>query len=248
MIKKSFERSNDLIIDLGMNNGDDTDYYLKKGYRVVAVEANPILCEQANKRFHNALKKEKLIILNVGIWTGYDRKTFFINLNNNHWSSLDKIWAERDNSSCMPIEIDTISINHLFDKFGIPLYLKIDIEGADGLVLSQLEKCNHLPFYLSLEDCRFGYEYMKSLVTLGYQTFQILDQSQVPKMQDNKIGHYFPLGSSGPFGEYLQSEWLDYQAMLEKYSQEVRDYQNNRLAPRTHWWDIHCRGALASDI
>ena len=29
----------DLIYDVGMNNGDDTAYYLHKGFRVVAVEA-----------------------------------------------------------------------------------------------------------------------------------------------------------------------------------------------------------------
>ncbi len=31
----------DLIFDVGMNNGDDTDFDLAKGFRVVAIEANP---------------------------------------------------------------------------------------------------------------------------------------------------------------------------------------------------------------
>lgn len=30
-----------LVIDVGMHNGDDTAYYLHRGYRVVAIEANP---------------------------------------------------------------------------------------------------------------------------------------------------------------------------------------------------------------
>ena len=42
-----------LILDLGMNNGDDTAYYLTRGFRVVALDANPALCEGARKRFHN---------------------------------------------------------------------------------------------------------------------------------------------------------------------------------------------------
>jgi len=35
-----------IIYDVGMNNGDDCEYYLTKGYRVVAVEANPALASE----------------------------------------------------------------------------------------------------------------------------------------------------------------------------------------------------------
>jgi hypothetical protein len=41
----------DLLYDVGMNNGDDTAYYLYKGFRVVAVEADPVLVEAARERF-----------------------------------------------------------------------------------------------------------------------------------------------------------------------------------------------------
>ena len=37
----------DLIYDVGMNNGDDTAYYLSLGFRTVAIEADPELVEQA---------------------------------------------------------------------------------------------------------------------------------------------------------------------------------------------------------
>ena len=36
-----------LIFDLGMHRGEDTELYLKKGFRVVAVDADAELCEQA---------------------------------------------------------------------------------------------------------------------------------------------------------------------------------------------------------
>ena len=35
----------DLIYDVGMHNGADTAFYLAKGFRVVAVEANPELVQ-----------------------------------------------------------------------------------------------------------------------------------------------------------------------------------------------------------
>ena len=40
-----------LIFDVGCNDGQDADFYLKKGFRVVEVEANPALCEALKKRF-----------------------------------------------------------------------------------------------------------------------------------------------------------------------------------------------------
>ena len=39
------------VFDLGMNNGDDTELYLRSGYKVVAVEANPILCASVAEKF-----------------------------------------------------------------------------------------------------------------------------------------------------------------------------------------------------
>lgn len=43
--------SRPLIIDVGGNNGDDTAFYLHRGYRVVMVEANPLLAEHLRGRF-----------------------------------------------------------------------------------------------------------------------------------------------------------------------------------------------------
>ena len=45
----------DLIYDLGMHVGQDTEFYLKKGFRVVAVEANPILAELGASRFQSEI-------------------------------------------------------------------------------------------------------------------------------------------------------------------------------------------------
>ena len=36
-----------LIYDIGMFDGADTRYYLNKGYKVLAVEANPIVVKRA---------------------------------------------------------------------------------------------------------------------------------------------------------------------------------------------------------
>lgn len=241
-MSKQFERDNDLIVDLGMNNGDDTDYYLRKGFRVVSVEANPSLCNHARMRLADAVSSGRLIIVNAAIWDKCGATTFYLNLTNDHWSSLDKGWAGRDDSAYEEVPVECISLDHLFRTYGVPCYMKVDVEGVDELIIAQLKEQGRLPYYLSIEDCRLGYQYLEDLASIGYQGFKLLDQSTVPDMTDQSIGYRFKQGASGPFGEDVPGKWLSLAAMEERYGLEVRDRDNNRKAPRTHWWDIHCRG------
>ena len=44
----SYER--DLIYDVGMHKGEDTELYLKKGFRVIAFEADPDLVASARTK------------------------------------------------------------------------------------------------------------------------------------------------------------------------------------------------------
>src|SRR5260370_36673955 len=56
-----------LIYDVGMHNGDDTAYYLWRGFRVVAIEPNPELVATAANRFRREIEAGNLKILNVGM-------------------------------------------------------------------------------------------------------------------------------------------------------------------------------------
>jgi FkbM family methyltransferase len=235
-----FAKDSRLIIDLGMNNGDDTAFYLSRGFNVVALEANPALCERARKRFQAPIGEGRLKIVNAAIWEKTGETTFYLNLDNDHWSSLDIGWAGRDATKYKEIAVQCVTLGSLFTEFGLPYYLKIDVEGVDQSVLEQLRGSDLLPLYVSVEDCRFGFQYMQTLATCGYDRFKLLDQSTVSQLRDTATGHLFPAGSSGPFGNDLPGQWLSYDEMVKLYSTTVRDFAGNRLAPRTHWWDIHC--------
>lgn len=52
-----------LIIDVGMHNGQDTAFYLAKGFDVVALEANPVLVDAARIRFASEIESGQLQIL-----------------------------------------------------------------------------------------------------------------------------------------------------------------------------------------
>lgn len=241
---RHFIKESNLIIDLGMNNGNDTAYYLARGYRVVGIEANPALCMAAHQRFADAIAASQLEIMNMAISDISALQTFYINHTVDHWSSLDVAWAGREGHLLEPIMVEGLTITQLFAKFGTPFYLKIDIEGADELVLDQLDLLNDLPQYLSVEDCRFGFRYIEKMAALGYSEFQLLDQSEVAKLMDPFIEWRFVTGASGPFGEALPGEWLKTEEMIEHYSRTVRDRSGYRHTSHDHWWDIHARGPI----
>jgi FkbM family methyltransferase len=228
-----------LIYDLGMNNGDDTGFYLKRGFDVVAVEANPELCQMAEARFAEAIAAGKLTIIKAAIGDHDGEVTFHVNLDNHHWSSTDINWAGRDDSACEAITVASLSLASIYARHGVPHFMKIDVEGADLMVLEQLVKGAALPDFVSIEDCRFGFDYARILSGAGYQNFQLVDQSAVGGSRDPVSGHVFPTGSSGLFGPDLPGTWEPYPEFVETYATTVRTREGVRLAPRTRWWDIH---------
>jgi hypothetical protein len=121
----------------------------------------------------------------------------------------------------------------------VPYYLKIDVEGVDLQVLEQLTALALLPARVSVEDCRFGFRYLEILAEAGYNGFKLLDQSTVPELVDPTTGARFPKGASGPLGDEIAGDWQPYAAIVERYATTVRDWDGNRLADRSHWWDIH---------
>jgi FkbM family methyltransferase len=237
---RTFARDSRVIFDLGMNNGDDTAFYLSRGFSVVALEANPALCERAQKRFGTFIDEGRLTIVNAAIWEKNGIAKFFVNLDNDHWSSLDLGWASRNETRCRQVSVPCVTLSHLMDEFGTPYYLKVDVEGVDQSVLEQLKLRDLLPLYVSVEDCRLGFQYMEILAACGYDSFKLLDQSTVCQLADPKTGRLFSLGSSGPFGQEVPGDWRCYKDILDLYSKTVRSTEGERLAPPTHWWDIHC--------
>ena len=50
---------NNLIFDVGMHKGEDTDFYLNKGFYIVGFEADPELIVFCKNRFKNEIEKKK---------------------------------------------------------------------------------------------------------------------------------------------------------------------------------------------
>ncbi len=166
-----------IVYDIGMNNGDDTAYYLSLDYEVIAVEANPILVSEGIKRFKEYVENKKLNILNIGIADSNGYMDFYINKYDSGWSSFHLNLANRGSSGHETIRVETKSLDQLITEYGIPYYIKIDIEGNDRIALHSLMKCAEKPKYLSIE--LYDIDEIDLLNQLGYNKFKIIDQQNL---------------------------------------------------------------------
>lgn len=215
-----------LIYDVGAHLGEDTDFYLKKGFDVVAVEANPQLVQQLKARFAAELQSERLRIANVAIVErGGGEVDFFVDKAKSIWGTVDQKWAEKNKSrgggDVIRISVPAKSLTDLMKEYGVPRYCKIDIEGNDLIAMKSLKELSQRPKFVSMETEKISWRAlvaeMDALRELGYSRFNIVDQNIVnrqvcpnPPLERNYLEHKFPKGSSGLFGEELPGKWVDY--------------------------------------
>lgn len=117
----------DLIYDVGMYDGSDTACYLHRGYRVVAIEANPQLVDAAQLRFADALDSGRLHLLNLAIHEtpGLDLPFWISEMTT--CSSFSEGVATKY-ASATATTVRTESFDRVLAAHGVPRYLKIDIE------------------------------------------------------------------------------------------------------------------------
>jgi FkbM family methyltransferase len=188
------ESSSRLVFDIGLHNGSDTAHYLDRGFDVVAVEANPTLAEDGRKRFADAIRSGRLMLIEAGIAKEAGRRLdFYINETDSEWSSLLPSLGQRG-GKYSTISVPTITMAELLRRYGTPYYMKIDVEGADWFCLNDIAADNP-PQYVSVEAHRL--EYLAVLYAKGYRRFKLVNQT-------THIG--FVWGSSGPISDAI-TDW-----------------------------------------
>jgi FkbM family methyltransferase len=248
--------SGNLILDLGFHNGDDTAFYLAKGFHVVAVEAHPELVEAGLHRFDSDIERGRLILLHKAVCEICGQVDFFVHEAKSEWSSCVLSMAESDGSSATRVKVDSINLHELFHKYGVPFYLKVDVEGCDLFVAKQLSECEVKPKYVSFETSRRDYAGIFSyLYVSGYSKFQLVNQASnpsriIPGNVNDGRGNTFTFSefSSGFFGEDLPEEkWLAFDEMLTRYIKykELKQIDNVELG--LGWLDVHARMDSSSD-
>ncbi len=163
------------IFDVGMYDGADTKYYLESGFKVVAVEANPQLIDQASRKFAAEISSGQLTCINAAITA--DGKAVELRLAGSDLGSStifgDRITQKRPVGA---VTVPGVTLDQLFEQYSVPEYLKVDIEGADRFCVLSL-KAGACPAYLSFEIGDDADELLAHAAKVGYKRFKIINQN-----------------------------------------------------------------------
>jgi len=229
-----------LIYDLGLHKGEDTEYYLKRGFKVVAVEADKELVAKNERDFKEYIEKGDLVIVHGAISdVTEDTITFYKNNKVTVWGTVVKDWAQRNaalGADSVEVKVNVVRLKSLFEKYGIPYYLKIDIEGMDLVALKTLSECSVKPKYVSIESEKVHWdsliEEFEVLEELGYDAFNLVEQSGVHKQkipdfseEGDMLIHQFKPGSTGLFGTDLRDQWLSKKEAIDRYRKIFKLYR-----------------------
>jgi FkbM family methyltransferase len=232
-----------LVFDIGMHMGEDSEFYLSRGCRVVGVEANPELLPLLREKFASELKDGRLHIVDKAISDATGTVRFAVNSDSTVWGSISPAFIARGmrlGSTFQFVEVRTIRFEDLLGEYGTPYYLKVDIEGMDMACIEALHRVRQRPRYVSLEtrttasiaQIEGGFSELAHLWVLGYRDFKYVDQAALAKLEGASLQAEGPLmrytfrkDSSGPFGEESPGEWLQIDAAL-KHMRRLICYQN----------------------
>jgi FkbM family methyltransferase len=224
-----------LIYDVGMAEGDDTAYYLMKGACVIAIEANPEVCEEVSRKFASAISCGQLHILNVAVGEDDAQSVeFFINDKHLRGSSL----ARPANPNSRRITVPMRRLSRILSEHGEPDFVKIDVENYDHIILRELRTSAHIPKHLSVEAHNFAV--IEELIRCEFQQFRMVNAAISHKRfkghpiegPQGRKAYSFPPHSSGPFGADLPDPWTSTEKMVANWL--LRHSLHGR-----GWYDVH---------
>jgi len=236
-----------LIFDIGLHTGRDANFYLSKGFRVVGVEAREDLCNIARQANKEAVENGRLHIVQRALFErAGETVTFYINDRKDDWGSLYRGAPEQDGSIAREIRVPSITLDELFGRYGIPYYIKCDIEGGDALFAEQLLQSKHRPSYVSIEATSI--DDLAKIRAAGYNSFQIVNQylnpntvAPNPSREGKYVDTRFTHEMSGLFGRDLPHErWADFRTTIKRLLDWYDLWERDRSLA-IGWLDIHSR-------
>lgn len=173
-----------LVYDVGAHIGHDTEHYLSLGYRVVAIEADPVLVRDLNQKFAPEIAGKRLTLLNLAIAEQDGKLTMGICPQLRQWNTFDiddlrRRVAKQQGFEVLEQEVPCRRFQGVLAEHGVPFFLKSDIEGYDHLCVLALSR-EAMPQYVSFEAYsehrQLSLEAVLHLYELGYRRFSLVNQ------------------------------------------------------------------------
>jgi FkbM family methyltransferase len=172
-----FIKKGDLVFDVGANVGSRSKLFLNLGAKVVAFEPQSELCEHLLQHLKN---HPRITLMPIGL--GKEPTVVELKISDAHvLSSMSKRWIETTTQSgrfstynwdnSIDVKVDTL--DNSISKFGIPKFIKIDVEGYEFEVLQGLtHPINYFSFEFTAEDIDATLCCINHLVKLGPYLFK----------------------------------------------------------------------------
>jgi FkbM family methyltransferase len=208
-----------------MHCGDDTDFYLSRGYRVVGVEANHWLVEQLHDRFREEERDGRVVILPMAVGPECGTVRFAAAREATLFSTADPTFLARRlrlDVDFEMVEVEMTTLDKVMARYGIPYYLKVDIEGLDVAAVERLGALDVRPPVLSMESVVMGpkagvsrvLSEVRMLRHLGYRRFKLVNQSRLAELdgtvldgEGDTVMYSAATSASGPFGDEAPGRW-----------------------------------------
>jgi FkbM family methyltransferase len=172
----------DLVFDIGAHLGSTVEVFTRKSGKVVAFEPNQLLVDNLKEMF----KHNNVIIDTRGLSNEIGTKVFNVSYANS-LSTFSEDWIHSSRFSDTitwdtKVEVETTTLDNIIEEYGIPDYVKIDVEGYEYEVLSPLTKF--------LPDTLFAFEWaeetkdkiyliLEHVHNLGYGSFGYTEEDKV---------------------------------------------------------------------
>jgi FkbM family methyltransferase len=165
-----------IVFDIGANVGQTTDEFLEGYDKIICFEPNPNLITLLKTKFNG---NSKVIIEELALSDKNEIKTFNIS-NADVLSTFSDDWmfnSRFTNNTYnwnTKIDVKTITLDEVIDKYGIPYFIKVDVEGYEYEVfkgLSKLLNNTYFAFEWAEEQYKIINETVRHLNYLGYNNF-----------------------------------------------------------------------------
>ena len=169
-----------MLFDIGSNIG----LWALKNYtgdHIISVEASPSTFQ---KLISNTVGKN-ITCLNYAVSPSKDETVDFFECSANTISTLNQKWLNDPSSrfcnqfNYKKIKVNTITLDKLIEAYGLPDLIKIDVEGAEDIVLQSLTiPAKTICFEWAAEMYDVIINSINHLTTLGYEKFHLQNEDK----------------------------------------------------------------------